>query len=310
MANFETKENPGISSQNFMIVVGIFAVVLIIASFFIYNLNKEKNELATNLGGRVNSLVDDSVRFEKKFRELNDKAIALDKEVEDLMLERDRLTIQRDSIAKLLAYSRTNERNSQAKVAQLQQQLKALQTKLNNVQKQYDDLLAGTGISDLEYEQRLRAITEERNNLSTENQKLQQDLIATKGNADNRTAIFATSMKAIPGELKRDKFSASNRSQNTDRIEVSFKLSRAPRPTENLIFKIFDPLSGEIAIKPRYRNELSAPADPTNQKVILEFEQGTLARTMSGNFVVHLYMTDANKGLEDQEIGLAKFILK
>ncbi len=310
MANFETKENPGISSRNFMIVIGLFAVFLLLAIFFIIKQNKDYTQLSNTLNGRVTSLVDDSVRFEKKFRDLNDKAIALDKEVEDLMLERDRLTIQRDSIAKLLAYSRSNERNSQAKITQLQKQLKDLENKLSSVQKQYDDLLASTGISSLEYEQRLRAITEERNNISAENQKLQQELIAATGNADNRTAIFASKMTAIPGELKRDKFSPSTRSQNTDRIEVSFKLSRAPKPTESLVFKIFDPLSGEIQIKPRYRNELSSPADPTNQKVILEFEQGALARTMSGDFVVHLYLTDVNKGLENQEIGLAKFVLK
>lgn len=310
MANFETQSTPGISSRNFIILAVIFAVILIGAVIFILRLNQEKNEIMNNLGSRVNSLVDDSVRFEKKFRELNDKAIALDKEVEDLMLERDRLTAQRDSVARLLAYSRTNERNSQAKVAQLQKQLKELQSKLDNVQKQYDDLLASTGISNLEYEQRLRNITDERNNLAAENQKLQQELLAATGNADNRTAIFATNMKALPGELRRDKFSASTRSQNTDRVEVAFRLSRAPKPTESLIFKVFDPLSGEIPLKPQYRNELSAPADPVNQKVMLEFEQGFLNRRASGDYVVHLYLTDINKGLENQEIGLVKFNLK
>ncbi|NJL14842.1 MAG: hypothetical protein HC913_18815 [Microscillaceae bacterium] len=313
MAKTETKSPNSIDPRIFYIVVSVFVVLFLASLLFMWKLSNDKQEwrkLADQQNRRIDRMSEDSIRFVKELTDLNDRATALNKEVEDLLLEKERLTSQRDSVARLLAYSRTNERNAQAKVVQLQKQLKDLQAKLDDVQRKYDDLLASSGVSGAQYEDRIKLLTQERNNLAAENQRLQMELQKATGNADNRTAIFATSVKAIPGELKRDKFSASTRSQNTDRVEVSFRLSRPPKPTENLIFKVYDPTNGEVAIKPRYRNELSAPADPTNQKVVLEFEAGNLSRSMKGLYSVRLYLTDVNKGLEEQEIGLSTFELK
>ena len=252
----------------------------------------------------------DSLNFAKNIAELNDQTTALGKEIEDLRTQKERLISQKDSVERLLAYSRANERNSQAKINQLQKQLKDLQTKLNVIQQKYDELLANSDNFGSNARQQVEALTAERNALAEENQRLQRELIAATGNADNRTAIFTTKMNVNPGEVKRNKFSTSTRSQNTDRLEVTFTLSRPPKPTENLIFKVFDSANKEILIKPKYRNELNAPANPTNLKVMLEFEGGYLDRRASGIYSVRLYLTDINKGLENQEIGIRQFELK
>jgi len=295
------------------IVIGGLAILLIAAAFVIWNLSMNKNKLdslAKDQKSKIDTLNTQKKTFITRLDSLEDRSFRLMKEAEELERQRDMYLSQKDSVERLLAYSRTNERNSRAKIATLEKRLKDLQTKLEDVQSKYDELLASSGTSATELKARVEQLTEERNKLSSENQRLQQELAAATGNADNRTAIFTTSLSAIPGELRRDKFSASTRSQNMDRVEVSFVLSRPPKPTENLIFKVYDGTNKEIPIKPTYRNELNAPANPTNQKVILEFANGMLERSVRGNFSVRLFLTDVNKGLENQEIGLSEFAVK
>ena len=258
----------------------------------------------------VDSLVNKSKEYISNIKTLDEKAFRLESEALKLDEARKRLIQEKDSVTRLLAYTRANERNAKAKIAQLQKQLTTLQGRLNDVQQKYDDLLQNSGVAGEDLQKQIQLLTAERNQLAEENQRLQRELLAATGNADNRTAIFTTNMNSIPGEVKRGRFSSSKRSQNMDRVEVAFTLSRPPKPTENLIFKIFDGANKEIPIKPRYRNELNAPADPTNQKVILEFESGFLDRRAEGTYSVRLFLTDVNKGLEDQEIGISQFEVK
>lgn len=292
------------------IVLLILFLAAAVVAFMFYRSSSKLDAVNKVNTERIDSLVDKSTEYVQKIKNLDDKAFRLEKEALQLDAERKRLIQEKDSISQLLAYTRANERNAQAKIAQLQKQLNTLQGRLNEVQKKYDDLLANSGVSGEDFQKQIQQLTAERNALSQENQRLQRELLAATGNADNRTAIFTTRMKAQPGELKKGKFSPSTRSQNTDRLEVTFALSRAPKPTENLIFKVFDSANKEVPINPRYRNEFNAPADPTNQKVILEFENGMLDRRASGTYSVRLYLTDVNKGLEDQEIGINQFELK
>ncbi len=295
-----------------IMLIALFVIVIaliVVIAMMVNNLFSLKSQ-NSNQETRINQLVNDSLQFQNQLVKMRDNEIALNQQLEELLQERERIINSRDSVARLLAYSRANERNARAKITQLQKQLKSLQSKLDQVQSQYDELLAqNTGNSE-ELQLQIEALTNERNALAEENQRLQRELLAATGNADNRTAIFATSMAAVPGEVKRGKFSASRRSRNTDRVEVSFALSRPPQPTENLIFKVFNGKSQEIPIKPRYRNELNAPADPSRQKVTLEFEGGKLDRRADGIYTVRLYLTDVNKGLENQEIGISRFELK
>ncbi|TAE11799.1 MAG: hypothetical protein EAZ95_13215, partial [Bacteroidetes bacterium] len=65
----------------------------------------------------------------------------------------------------------------------------------------------------------------------------------------------------------------------------------------------------EVALNPKYRQELNAPANAVNQKVMLAFEK-KLDRKSSGRFSVRLYLTSNEKGIANQEIGVTGFELK
>ena len=292
-----------------IILLVLFLAAAVVAGMLYFERGKLDNE-NTALGEDVDSLVNKSKEYIANIKSLDEKAFRLESEALKLDAERKRLIQEKDSVTRLLAYTRANERNARAKISQLQKQLTSLQGRLNDVQQKYDDLLQSSGVSGEDLQRQVQLLTAERNQLAEENQRLQRELLAATGNADNRTAIFTTSINSQPGEVKRGKFRSSTRSQNMDRVEVAFTLSRPPKPTENLIFKVFDNTNKEIPIKPRYRNELNAPADPTNQKVMLEFEGGALNRRAEGTYSVRLYLTDINKGLEDQEIGISQFDVK
>ncbi len=311
--DFDAPKNSGFKLGGSNFTLAALLILLIGALIFIAWLVNSQNKLrkdAQSLKTKSESLEKDNTNFKVAIDSLNDLSIKLEKQLDDLTTQKEKLISSRDSVARLLAYSRTNERNSQAKIAQLQKKLNDLQAKLTDVQKKYDEVMAMSNSTDAELKRQVQALTAERNALASENQRLQRELQSATGNADNRTALFSNKMAALPGEILRGKFSASTRSQNTDRVRVNFTLSRAPKPTESLIFKVFDSSSKEVAIKPVYRNELNAPANPTNQSVILEFENGKLDRRASGIYSVRLYMTDVNKGLENQEIGITQFELK
>lgn len=292
-----------------IILLGLLALAIFTAFMFYQSSSRYETESKEKTDS-IKVLESKSVEYISKIKDLDEKAFRLESEALKLDTERKRLIQEKDSVSRLLAYTQANERNARAKIAQLQKQLNTLQGRLNDVQQKYDDLLQNSGVAGEDLQKQIQLLTAERNQLSEENQRLQRELLAATGNADNRTAIFTTNMSSTPGEVKRGKFSSSKRSQNMDRVEVAFTLSRPPKPTENLIFKVFDGANKEIPIKPRYRNELNAPADPTNQKVILEFESGFLDRRAEGTYSARLYLTDINKGLEDQEIGISQFEVK
>ena len=153
-------------------------------------------------------------------------------------------------------------------------------------------------------------MTVERDALAKENQELKKKVAESAGTGGGQTiALFSKSMAAVPGELVRKVFSPSTRSQNTDRVQVSFALSRAPKSDEQILFRVFDATNKEVAVNPSYRKELGAPANPTNQKVILPFEKA-LTRKESGRFSVRMYLTSTEKGIANQEIGSTSFELK
>jgi len=313
MTDFDSPKSSGlrINGQNTFLYVSV--AILIAALVFIFFLVNSRNRISADNEKKTKTIADLQVQnklIETRLDSLDAESIKMTKEMEDLRTQKEKLISSRDSVLRLLNYSRVNEKNAQTKVAQLQKKLTELQKQLTGIQQKYDELLASAGTTDSDLRRQVEALTAERNALAAENQKLQRELQASTGNADNRTAIFTTKMTAMPGEVLRGKFSRSTRSQNTDRVEVNFTLSRAPKPTESLIFKIFDRANKEVAIKPKYRNELNAPANPTNQKVVLEFETGKLDRKASGTYSVRMFLTDVNKGLENQEIGITQFEVK
>ncbi len=291
------------------IALGALLVIALVAIGIMASSQSKSKNIEKKAKKTIDSLDKTVSQFSGQIDSLNKVAADLDKQVDDLVSQKDRLIKSRDSVQKIMAYSIANDRNSKVKVTQLEKKLKELQTKLDEVQRKYDEAVASSGATDVELKKRVESLVAQNRNLQSENERLQTELAKTTTNADNRTALFTRGLTAVPGELAKGKFESSKRSQNIDRVQTSFGLSRAPKPTESIIFKVFDNTGKEVAIKPKYRNELNAPANPTNVKVILEFEKGFLARKDEGVYNVRAYLTDVNKGVENQEIGSAPFTI-
>ncbi|TAE69397.1 MAG: hypothetical protein EAZ85_13130 [Bacteroidetes bacterium] len=291
------------------IALGALLIIALVAIGIMASTQSKTKTKEKQAKKTIDSLDRTVSQFSGQIDSLNKVAADLDKQVDDLVSQKDRLIKSRDSVQKILAFSLANDRNSKAKAVQLEKKLKELQTKLDEVQRKYDEAVANSGATDTELRKKVESLIAQNRNLQTENERLQTEISKATSNADNRTALFTRGLTAVPGELAKGKFEPSKRSQNIDRVQASFGLSRAPKPTESVIFKVFDNTGKEIAIKPKYRNELNAPANPTNVKVILEFEKGFLARKDEGVYNVRAYLTDVNKGVENQEIGSAPFTI-
>lgn len=307
MTPAETKRSP-INLP--MILLGALLVLAFIAIFFMASSRTGLQKLTTNQKNKIDSLNNANKEFGAQMDSLTKTSEQLQEKVEGLTKQKDRLIASRDSVLRLLNYALANDRNSKGKIAQLEKKLKEVQGKLSEVQKTYDDILASAGSSGAEYKQRLEALSSERDALAKENQALKKQLADKDAKGDTQgKAIFSTTMSAIPGELSGGKFSASTKSQNTDRVEVKFSLSRAPKADEQLLFRVYDATNKEVALNPKYRQELNAPANAVNQKVMLAFEK-KLDRKSSGRFSVRLYLTSNEKGIANQEIGVTGFELK
>lgn len=307
MTPAETKRS-SLSNNLPVLLLAALLILAVVAVVFLVNsrtkLNKEKNEKDSQI-----------VKLTKDFNaELDTLRVTEEKlrgEVESLTKQKDRLMASKDSVVRLLNYALANDRNAKGKVAQLEKSLRDIQAKLGEVQKMYDDLLASSGSSGAEYKQRLEALSVERDALAKENQELKKQMVAKVEIGDNqKSALFTTgAIASQPGELKGGKFSPSTRSQNTDRAQVTFSLTRAPKADEQLLFRVYDATNKEVPLNPSYRKELTAPANPVNQKVMLVFEK-MLDRRTSGRFSVRLYLTSTDKGIANQEIGQGSFTLK
>jgi len=305
----ETKRSSQSASFPTVLLAGLLILAIIAIIFVVMN-NRSILKNSVNQESKIKDLDATNKQFKQQMDSLELTASELNSKVETITKQKDRLVASRDSVMRLLNYALLNDRNSRGKVAQLEKKLRELQGKLGDVQKMYDDLLANTGSSGIEYKQRLEALSAERDVLSKENQTLKKQLADKEnGGGGQVTAIFSTSMSALPGEMANKKFSPSTRSQNTDRVQVTFSLSRAPKTDEQILFRIFDGTNKEVTINPGYRKELNAPANATNQKVFLAFEKA-LDRKSSGRFSVRMYLTSTEKGIANQEIGLAGFELK
>lgn len=308
MAKRDTAPTESKSSGLIIALIVLTVLSLAVAGYMFYN-QYSLNAQVSKQNQQIDSLTKTSDGFVTQIGELVAQETYLNQAVKELQVQKDRLIFERDSVQRLLSYSQSNNRKSQAEIARLRKRLSELQTQLQDIQQKYDDLLANSQATGTSNQAEIEALTAQRNQLSEENQRLRQQLAEASEAAEN--PIFATTISAVPGEVNRKgQFSPSKRSQNMDRVEVAFTLSRPPKPTENLIFKVFDNVNNEIPIDPIYRNELNAPLDPANQKSRLVFEGGKLDRRAEGEYTVRLYLTDVNKGVENQEIGLARFEVK
>lgn len=307
MTPAETKRSP-ISNNLPVFLLAALLVLAVVAVVFLVN---SRTTLKKDNVAKDSQIVKITKDFNEQLDSLRVSEEKLSEQVKSLTSQKEKLASSKDSVLRLLNYALANDRNSKGKVAQLEKSLREIQAKLGDVQKMYDDLLASSGSSGAEYKQRLEALSVERDNLAKENQDLKKQLATKAETGDNQKSALFTSgaIVAQPGELKSGKFSASTRSQNTDRVQISFSLTRAPKADEQLLFRIYDATNKEVAVNPSYRKELTAPANPVNQKLMLVFEK-MLDRKSSGRFSVRLYLTSTDKGIANQEIGQGTFTLK
>ena len=147
----------------------------------------------------------------------------------------------------------------------------------------------------------------ERNSLASQTQSLQTELSKLKN--DSQNALFALNVRAVPGKVRRSRFSPSNRARRTDRVQIQFKLTRAPSAEETIVVKLFDATNKEIPLKPSYRNNIGKPS-PTNQQLIVEPDVDAKRKFSRGNYSIRLFLTNVNQGINNQSIGIAEFSLR
>lgn len=147
----------------------------------------------------------------------------------------------------------------------------------------------------------IEQLTQERDNLLKERKELISELIKVTDNNNNRIALFVTSISTSP------KTTLKGNDIIINKIAVNFTLSRLPQPQENLVIKLFDSKNKEIFLTPQYRNYLNNASIPTAQKIFIEPENYKFTK---GSYSVYIYLTNVEKGIAENEIGRAEFILK
>ncbi|OJJ18702.1 hypothetical protein BKI52_24160 [marine bacterium AO1-C] len=308
--DIDDKDEPrgGLNGQTLAIVgLALALVVSIIFAYRFYSSNKkfkavdkEQKQAVDSLKGLSSSLKDsvaskttENEELVKRKFELEDKLNA----AED----------QRDSVQKLLNNSRYRERRYRLEAARLKKLLEDSEDKVDSLQKAYDEIAAGSGSTLAEYRKQIEQLTTERNSLASQNQSLQAEISKLKD--DNKNPLFAESLRVIPGEIQRGRFSPSTRARRTDRLQVQFKLTRASSPEENIVIKLFDATNKEIPLKPSYRNNIGKPT-PTNQQFIVEPDVDAKRKFSRGNYSIRMFLTNVNQGINNQSIGIAEFSLR
>lgn len=292
--------------------IGLVAVsiLLVVSLFFTYKYYKdykkvkatEKKQISAvdSLRGLSSSLKDSVSTKSAENEELLKKKF----ELEDKL---NKVEDKRDSVQKLLNNSRYRERRYRVEAGRLKKLLEDAQDKVDSLQKAYDEISAGSGSTLAEYRKQIEQLTTERNSLASQNQTLQAEMSKLKN--DSQNALFALTVRAIPGELRRSRFSASTKARNTDRVQVSFQLTRAPAANENIVIKLFDATNKEVPLKPAYRNNIGKPT-PTNQQIIVEPDSDARRKFSRGNYSIRLFLTNVDQGINNQSIGIAEFSLR
>lgn len=290
-----------------LVVVSILLVVSLFFTYKYYNdfktvksADKQKTAAVDSLKGLSSSLKDSVTSKSTENEELVKKKFQLE---DQLNKAEDR----RDSVQKLLNNSRYRERRYRVEAGRLKKLYENAQDKADSLQKLYDEISAGSGSTLTEYRKQIEQLTTERNGLASQNQTMQAELSKLKN--DTKNALFALTVRAIPGELRRSKFSPSTKAKNTDRVQLSFQLTRAPAANENIMVKLFDATNKEIPLKPTYRNNIGKPT-PTNQQLVVEPDSDARRKFSRGNYSIRLFLTNVDQGINNQSIGIAEFSLR
>ncbi len=293
------------NTQNLILVA--LVGLLVVALFFIAYMSTNSSKLRTDTAKAkkvADSLGNQMVIFNHKIDSLNDESKALKKQMDNLLTQKEKLIQSRDSLTRLLNYSRTNERNATGKVAMLEKQIRDLQAKLTDVQKKYEEATQFSQTTDEELQRQLQAVKAERDALATQLKNTTEKLQKTETEVKN--PLTMTTLQATPGELKSGKFDKSSRSTKTDRVQVIFKINRPLEAGENLNFRVFDNAEKEIPLKPAFRTAIK---NTLSQTIILEFANGYLPTSASGNFSARAYQETPDKSTS-RELQRATFSMK
>ncbi|HAS40992.1 MAG TPA: hypothetical protein DCS93_10950 [Microscillaceae bacterium] len=221
----------------------------------------------------------DSLRQELQRQRMINKKLIKAKILLEYKLENGR-TPQDDSLQKLLDNVRQEVRIYRQEALRLKNLLESAYRMTDSLQRAYDAL---------------------------PKQKPASPSTSKKLNGSN--ALFAMTMRAIPGEILRNRFSPSTRARRTDRVQVVFKLTRAPLPGEKLTIRLFDDSNTEILLFPDYHNKLGKPT-PINQNLIIKPDINYFRRFARGNYSIRLFLTNTNQGIHNQAIGITEFSLR
>ena len=214
---------------------------------------------------------------------------------------------QRDSLQKLLNNTRYRERRYRKEAIRLHRLLENSEGKIDSLQKAYNEIAAGSGSLLAEYRKQIEQLTTERNSLASDNQRLQREL--AKSNKSNQIALFSLEVQVVPGRLSQGRFQTTTHARETDRIQVTFILTRAPSTDEKIIVKLLDVTNREVPLINNYQAQLGKPT-PTNQMIIIEPAISTPRKLSRGNYYIRLFLTNKKQGIINQSIGIAKFSLR
>ncbi len=274
----------------------ILANSFLLLLFFVTLLSSQAQSQQTTIDSLKQAL--------KKQQTVNQQLVEIKFSLEDKL---NMVEDQRDSVQKLLNNTRYRESRYRAEATRLLKLLHNHEDKLDSLQKVYDENAVGGAYTRAEYRKQIEQLTHERNNLASQNQILQVAISKLKD--DNQKILIVESSKVIPGEIRRNQFSPSVRARRTDRLQVQFKLTRAPSPEENIVIKLFDATNQEIPLKSSYHNHIGK-STPTNQQFIVEPDVDTMPKFYRGNYSIRLFLTNVNQGITNQSIGIAEFSLR
>ncbi|HAS40991.1 MAG TPA: hypothetical protein DCS93_10945 [Microscillaceae bacterium] len=211
---------------------------------------------------------------------------------------------QRDSLIVSLNDSRYREHSLRMEAIRLSQLLEHSKYRLDSLQ---NAIATKLDIFILrEYRRQMEQVTTERNNLANQNQQLMARLAQS---AKGDQSLFAFKMSVVPGQIHNNRFSPSIKARNTDRLQISFLLTRALSAEENIVIKLFDATNNEIPLIADYRSQLGKPT-PTNQQIIIKPATNNLRKFIRGNYSVRLYLTILDEDINNQSIGIAEFSLR
>ncbi|WP_026998345.1 hypothetical protein [Eisenibacter elegans] len=289
-----------------IIVISILALLLVVSLIFNYTLASKNTSSTRELNEQKESmrtLQTALTTTEAQMEELREEQERL---LDSLETQRNVLESKVDSVNRLLNFARRDAQGSKARVAQLEKELKALKGQLAEVQQKYEEAVELNASIAEEYRTQIEQLNLQIQSYDAENQQLRAELEQFKGSADNRTALFTTLVIATPGRNRNNgNFDATYNRRRVEAIEVKYRLSRAPRPTENIAIRLFDPNNQEITVSVQGRSEVNA--DPVSKTRLIAPEAGfSFGR---GNYEVRIYAIETGKE-GSVEIGRAKFELK